>query len=44
VKTLFAVVVAAVMIACGGRDAADDQALHQDIANSSNDVRRHRDQ
>jgi hypothetical protein len=36
VKTLLAVAVAALMIACGGRDTADDQALHQDIANSSN--------
>ncbi len=28
--------VALAAVACGGRDAADDQALHQDIVNSAN--------
>ena len=28
--------VAVVVVACGGRDAPDDQALHQDIVNDTN--------
>lgn len=31
-----AVVVAVVLLACGGRETADDQGLHQDIVNSTN--------
>jgi hypothetical protein len=31
-----AVVVALVLLACGGREAPDDQGLHQDIVNDTN--------
>jgi hypothetical protein len=31
-----AIVVAVVLLACGGRETPDDQALHQDIANDTN--------
>jgi hypothetical protein len=36
VRTLAVVACAVLMVACGGRDTADDQALHQDIANGTN--------
>jgi hypothetical protein len=31
-----AIVVAVVLLACGGRETPDDQGLHQDIANDTN--------
>jgi hypothetical protein len=31
-----AIVVAVVLLACGGRESPDDQGLHQDIANNTN--------
>ena len=31
-----AIVVAVVLLACGGRESPDDQGLHQDIANDTN--------
>jgi hypothetical protein len=36
-KRLFiALAIALVMLACGGRDSPDDQALHQDVVNDTN--------
>jgi hypothetical protein len=36
VRTLALVFAAALMLACGGRDSADDQTLHQDIVTNAN--------
>lgn len=35
-KVVAAFAVALLLLACGGRDTPDDQALHQDIANGTN--------
>jgi hypothetical protein len=35
-RVALALAVALTLVACGGRDTADDQGLHQDIVNSSN--------
>lgn len=35
-RLYIAVAVALAMVACGGRDAPDDQALHQDVVNDTN--------
>ena len=35
-RLYIAVAVALAMVACGGRDAPDDQTLHQDVVNDTN--------
>jgi Protein of unknown function (DUF3465) len=35
-RTLAVLAAVLILVACGGRDSADDQALHRDIANNTN--------